>query len=500
MGSFETLIACFLLLSSLRNSFAGHPNVVFILADDLGWDDISLHGSQEIPTPNIDLLATDGILLNNYYVQPICTPSRAALMTGRHPVHLGLQHDVIVWAQPYGLGLNETLLPQYLKTLGYSTHMVGKWHLGFYDKEHTPTKRGFDSHLGYYTGCEDYYDHTWGFTKQDWGLDFWHDREVDRSAFGQYSTEVFTSEAERVIAEHDVSKPLFLYLAQQAVHSGNPGNKVRLQAPWKYVKNFMGIKSEERRVFAGMVSALDDSVSNVTKALHEKGILNDTIIIFSTDNGGPANRQDYNDACNWPLRGSKRTMWEGGVRGNGFIWSPLLENSGYVSEHLMQIVDWVPTVLEAAGFDMSKLPPSLDGLSQWKALSRHESSPRKVLLHNIDPINGDGALRTTDMKIVFGGGDTERYPGWYEPEEALIRSPSKRPSSTACKPWLKPCVFNITADPCEYYNIADFHPDILQELLQKVDEFNQTAVPPRNVPSDPKGLPINNNGVWGPWR
>lgn len=529
------------------------PHIVFILADDLGWDDISLHGSAEIPTPNIDQLATDGIVLNNYYVQQLCTPSRAALLTGRHPIHLGLQHNVIVTAQPYGLGLNETLLPQYLKSLGYRTHVVGKWHLGFFAEEYTPTFRGFDSHFGYYQGCEDYYDHTYGVSQETWGLDFWRDKEVERAEFGQYSTEIFTSEAEKIIAEHDDSDPLFLYIPQQAVHSGNPKNPTRLQAPWKYVQKFLNMRSSERRLFAGMVSALDDSVGNITKALHNKGILNNTILIFSTDNGGPANRQDYNDACNWPLRGSKRTMWEGGVRGNGFIWSPLLKTSHYVSEHLMQVTDWLPTLLEAAGYDMAKLPKNIDGVSQWKALSQHSESPRRELFHNFDPVGTDGALRFGDFKVVFGAGDTKRYSGWFAPEQLSARGPSQRSSlpdvgkvspaktivryqnpsvrsdltrvleslgrkqspetvqivvkcgpmpinaSSSCMPWIKPCLFNVTMDPCEYHNLADSHREILEHMMARVQEHKATAVPIRNKPDDPRGYPIHFGGIWRPW-
>jgi len=195
-------------------SAAERPNIVFILADDLGWYDVGFHGSKDIPTPNLDALAYDGVILGNYYVQPLCTPTRAALMTGRYPIRVGLQHSVLVSAQPFGLPLNETIMPTYLKQLGYDTHIVGK--------------------------------------NKSWGLDFYRDDEVVDTDYGQYSTELFTNEAEKIINNHDTSKPLYLYMAHQAVHSGN--KVAPLQAPKKYVERMAHIKNATRRLYAGALN------------------------------------------------------------------------------------------------------------------------------------------------------------------------------------------------------------------------------------------------------
>ncbi|GFR70811.1 arylsulfatase [Elysia marginata] len=227
------------------------PHIIVIVADDLGYNDVSFHGSDQIPTPNIDFLGYNGVILNNYYVSPICTPTRSALMTGRHPIHTGMEHNVIVGSMPYGLPLNETVLPQYLNQLGYQSHIVGKWHLGMFKWEYTPLYRGFKSHMGYYQGCEDYYTHTYeGKDYIQWGLDFRRDKQLLWNCTGLYSTTLFRDEAVRIINQHNESEPLFLYLPFQAVHSGN-GNGVHLQAPKSYIDKFSYIQNKDRRTYAG---------------------------------------------------------------------------------------------------------------------------------------------------------------------------------------------------------------------------------------------------------
>lgn len=259
-------------------------------------------------TPNIDVLASNGIVLNNYYVSPICSPSRGALLTGRHPIHTGLQHNVFYGAKPEGLPLKYKILPQYLKELGYETHAVGKWHQGFYERQYIPTERGFDSHFGYWTGHEDYFDRT--SEENWWGIDFRHNEEpVDIEQYeGLYSTHIYTNKSVEVILNRrsNASKPLFLYLAHQSVHAGN--TRQPLQVPQQYVDRFGHIADIRRRTFVAMVSALDESVGQLVTALQKADILNNTIIIFTTDNGGAVGNThgkgiDNSIGSNWPLRG-----------------------------------------------------------------------------------------------------------------------------------------------------------------------------------------------------
>lgn len=213
-----------------------------------GWNDVSFHGSAQIPTPNIDALAYAGLILNRYYVTPICTPSRSALMTGKYPIHTGMQHRVLYAAEPRGLPLTEKILPQYLKDLGYTNHCVGKWHLGHYKREYTPLYRGFDTHIGYWTGHHDYFDHT-AYENPSWGFDIRRDMDLAFDLHGQYTTDLIARESVRIIGTHNSSNPLFLYIAHAAVHSGNPYNP--LPAPDSTTAKFTYINDFPRRKYAG---------------------------------------------------------------------------------------------------------------------------------------------------------------------------------------------------------------------------------------------------------
>ncbi|XP_077523893.1 arylsulfatase I-like isoform X3 [Amblyomma americanum] len=236
------------------------PHIIILLADDLGWYDVSFHGSSQIPTPNLDALAADGIILNSHYVQSSCAPSRAALLTGLYPIRTGMQGIPAGYGAPWGLPLNVTILPQYLKKLGYETHLVGKWDLGYYMKEFTPTFRGFDSFYGYYNPDEDYYSHSIPLENSRC-LDFWFNTDPVRSENGSYSTTLFTQRAQDVIQHRDKSKPFFLLLSYQAVH-GTPGPH-RLEAPLENIAKFPYIKEKNRTIFAGGHAAELDSLDGL---------------------------------------------------------------------------------------------------------------------------------------------------------------------------------------------------------------------------------------------
>ncbi|XP_078346473.1 arylsulfatase B-like isoform X1 [Oculina patagonica] len=491
------------------NSFTAHssssrPHIIFILADDLGWDDVSFHGSNQIPTPNIDDLANSGVILNSYYTLPVCSPTRSAIMTGRYPIHTGMQHWVISAALPYGVGLDEVFLPQYLKALGYQTHAIGKWHLGFFKSEYIPTSRGFDSFFGFWSGKKDYWDHAQaedGF----WGLDLHNNTTPVWNEWGNYGTDLFGQKAVEVINAHNTSEPMFMYLAHQATHNANPNQLI--QAPADVIKNFSYIQDERRRIFAAMATVLDQSVGKVVDALKARDMYNNSVIIFSTDNGGPVGI-DGNSACNYPLRGMKTTLWEGGVRGVALVHSPLLGTEGRVSMDMMHASDWVPTLYGIAGGDTRKLDVhQLDGFDMWPTLAHGQQNPRTEILINID--GDDSALRFHQWKFI---NTSTARSGWYPRpglesstsysntplKNAVVNCSGEPPIEPAeCRE--KPCLFNIEEDPCEYYNVAEIYPDVMEKLLSVLEKYKGTMVPPRNKPIDKAADPNAHGGVWTPW-
>ena len=227
-------------------------------------------------------------------------------MTGYHPIHLGLQHNVIYNDQPWGLPLHYKTLPQYLQRFGYESHIVGKWHLGFFDRQYLPTRRGFTSHFGYWTGHIDYYDRTSG--RDPIGFDFSeNEKPVSLSSYeGQYITHIITNKSVEIIMKSD-ERPLFLLVSHNAVHTSNKENDP-VQVPLNYMDQFKHIENLKRRKFCAMVSTLDESVGEILSALKTVNKLNETIFIFSTDNGGATGGTtrrsiDNSIGSNWPLRG-----------------------------------------------------------------------------------------------------------------------------------------------------------------------------------------------------
>jgi arylsulfatase A-like enzyme len=439
-------------LAAASAAAAPPPNFVLIVADDLGYADVGCMGASDVRTPRIDALHARGRRLEHYYGQPVCSPSRAALHTGRLPLAYGLQTYVIdPTGVDYGLDLNETTLPQLLRDrAGYATHAVGKYHLGMARWEQTPTFRGYDSFHGFYTGGEDYFTHRADSNGLDMHVDVGREcgancSVVDWATVGEYSTHLFTRAAVDVIRAHPPATPLFLYLAYQAVHSPD-------QVPQSYIDPYNAtISDPKRRTFAGMLSCLDEGVGNVTDALREAGLEDNTLVIFVADNGGPIRCVDgpCGDATgtsNWPLRGGKHTVWEGGVRLTALAAGPMVAGPhGTNLSGLVHHADVLPTLLEAAGVSYAPAPGfELHGASQWPLLTRAGApSSRGEVVVNIDPLqpavgssippgSGNAALITSDgsrgmLKLHLG---LSGPPDSWSPPNASVAVSALGPDGT----------------------------------------------------------------------
>ena len=418
--------------SALAQLPSRQPNIVYIVADDLGWKDVGFHGS-DIKTPNIDRLAQNGARLEEFYVQPMCTPTRAALMTGRYPCRYGLQTLVIPTPSKYGLPTDERLLPQVLKDAGYRTAMVGKWHLGHADRKYWPRQRGFDYHYGSMVGEVDYFTHS-SANVRDWYRD---DRPVNEPG---YVTQLWGTDGVAQINAHDTKKPLFLYLAFTAPHSP-------YQAPKEYIDKYRHIEDPTRRAYAAMITCMDDEIGKVVAALEKKQMRENTLIVFMSDNGGNqtallAGDADVSNlklpADNGPYRGGKGMLYEGGTRVAALANWPGRIRPGEVKE-MIHVVDMFPTLAGLAGASVTKGKP-LDGLDVWSTISSGAASPRQEIVYNIEPFRG--GVRIGDWKLI-----------WRTPLPSAIE------------------LYNIPQDPSEKTNLADSNPAKVAELQKRIEQL-----------------------------
>jgi arylsulfatase A-like enzyme len=405
------------------------PNLVILLADDYGYADVGFHGCKDVPTPQIDSLASGGVRCTNGYVSgPYCSPTRAGLMTGRYQQRFG--HEFNPGAGPeLGLPLSETTLADRLKAAGYDTGIVGKWHLGAADRLH-PQRRGFDEFFGFLGGGHPY------FPGQGAPI-YRGTTEVKES---EYLTDAFAREAVAFIDRHK-DRPFFLYLAFNAVHTPMHATDERL-------KRFAGIADDRRRTYAAMATALDEAVGRVLAKLRSESLEQDTLIVFFSDNGGPTMPgTTINGSRNDPLRGSKRTTLEGGIRVPfAAQWKGTLPAGTRYDWPVIQL-DLLPTLLAAAGVDAD---PSwkLDGVNLLPYWTGRDSRPPHEVLYW--RLGAQTAIRQGDWKLV-------RYDPSADPGE---RPSSKKNAGRATGPKL----YHLGHDIGETRNLAAERPDKLAEL------------------------------------
>ncbi|MBW2422831.1 MAG: sulfatase-like hydrolase/transferase [Deltaproteobacteria bacterium] len=436
------------------------PHIVILLADDLGWNDVGFHGAP-IETPNIDSIAREGVELDRFYAQPICTPTRAALLTGRSPLRSGLAFGVVRPWDYFGLPTDEILLSEALQDAGYQTAIVGKWHLGHSHVRQTPNRRGFDHFYGHLLGALDYYTHS-RFGGHDW------QRNGEPLQEEGYATDLLGAEAARVIATRDRSKPLFVYVPFNAPHSP-------LQAPPALVERYAALSSEPNRrahaafiegvaarlglsieeaagildpageapraVFAAMVHSLDLAIGRILAALDEEDMAEDTLVLFFSDNGGHLAL----GASNLPLRGEKSTVFEGGIRVPAAMrWPAGLKGGRRVSQTI-SVQDVMPTLLSAAGVaPMSDRP--LDGVDRWAQIRGADPVAPGEIFFGVNGVVGrQEALRFGRWKLVRALGFEGDVP------EIML--------------------FDVEADPSEKRNLATAQPERVLDLVARLDRW-----------------------------
>ena len=436
---------------------AERPNVVIFLADDLGWADVGSHGGP-IDTPALDRLAREGVEFARFYTTPICSPTRAALMTGRDPMRLGVAYAVIMPWQNNGIHPDEHFMPESFRAAGYQTALVGKWHLGHAQQTYHPNARGFDHFYGHLHTEVGYFP---PFANQG-GRDF--QRNGASIEARGYETYLLADEASRWIRARDESRPFFLYMPFIAPHTP-------LDAPEDLKRKYADLEDDRpparsrntdrtrtiakltlqpsaRPMYAAVVDAMDQAIGRVLDTLDEEGIAGNTIVLFFSDNGGAA--YATGGANNAPLRGGKGETFEGGIRVVSFLRWPGVVEAGSRFDPILSVMDVFPTLAAAAGIEPGNTR-DLDGRNAWPAIAGGQELPLDDYLFfaSETPIRGSFSLTAFDdeWKLV------------QEVEQSLLSADVTNH------------LFRIAEDPNETNNLAAEHPEVVQELAGAIHRW-----------------------------
>ena len=448
-------IACFLcMFAPGLLAAAERPNVIVMVADDLGWNDVGFHGG-DIDTPSLDRLAAEGMELNRFYTTPICSPTRAALMTGRDPMKLGIAYGVILPWDTIGVHPDEHFLPQSFLAAGYQTAMVGKWHLGHAQMTYHPNNRGFEHFYGHLHTEVGFYP---PFSNQG-GTDFQRNGvTIDDQG---YETFLLAEEVSRYIRERDSKKPFFVYMPFIAPHTPldapqdlqdkykdintdlAPARAKQTDATRRMSKLMM--QGSARPMYAAVVDGMDQAIGQVLDTLDQEGIAENTIVFFFSDNGGAA--YSVGGADNAPLRGGKGETFEGGIRVVSVLRWPQAVPAGQKMTQIMTAMDVFPTLADAAGVEAQN-ERKFDGQNMWPAIENDITVPRQDLVYfaSETPIYGHFNLTA------------------FNEEWKLVQEIDQDQLATTVTNHL----FRIKDDPYEYNNLAQAHPEVVRNLAEKI--------------------------------
>jgi arylsulfatase B len=427
---------------------AARPNIVILLADDLGWADVGYHGAKTA-TPNIDRLAGDGVRLEDFLVCPLCSPTRAGLMTGRWPIRSGMGESVITPWRRYGLPTTERTLADMMAKAGYERRgVIGKWHLGHYEKKFLPLNRGFTHFYGHYNGAVDYFTH-----EREGELD-WH-RGFETCRDEGYTTDLIGRESVRFIDESPADKPFFLYVPFNAPH-------LPLQAKEEDLAKYTHIEDKKKRTYAAMVDSMDQAIGKILHALQAKGLADNTFVLFLSDNGAI----ELGDNGSW--RSTKGSVYEGGIRVPAAVRWPAGIQGGRTVQGRMGLIDIFPTLKRIAGLADSD-PNPLDGRDVLDVIRGKAEAPKRDWFSYIAQGSPEQAsLHDGIWKLVVRGGSVL--------DVALDGAGRRidRQSKTSVE------LFRLDQDPGEHTDLASQHPDVVARLLERLKAFRRLK--PDGVP------------------
>ena len=446
------------------------PNVIIILADDLGYNDISFHGTSDISTPNIDEIGYNGVFFTSgYLTTPFCSPSRAGIITGRYPDFFGYGRNILFAPKDpnMGLPLSEYTLANLFKTKDYTTGIIGKWHLGAHQSLR-PNNRGFDHFFGHLTGGHRYLPEE--LTLEDETQVKAHSqayrtkilRNTDRVEIDDYLTDEFSDEAVKFI-ENNSNKPFFLFLPYNAPHGP-------IQAPEKYVSRFPNIENPLRKIYAGMISSMDDGVGRILSKLKEEEIFDNTIVFFLSDNGAPKKRWTEKNGANAPLSGFKGSdLGEGGIRTPFFMQWPNIIKSNSTYDNPVSSFDIFATIKSIINPDL-ELPNQIHGKNILPFISgEKEGMPHENLFWKI---NGDFKIVNNDT--VRG---KDKFAIRFKNYKMILDEDGNN------------FLYDLDLDISEKNNIALDFPELVNELRKKINKWNKKTI-------DPIFLGLSNNELY----
>jgi len=503
--------------SSLASS--SRPHIVFVLVDDWGWNDAGYHNinSSEIVTPTVDKLVKEGIDLDRHYVYHYCSPTRSSLQSGRLPVHVAWVNDDPNMVNPKdpvsgfsGIPRNMTGIASKLREAGYRTHATGKWDAGMATWDHTPMGRGYETWFGYYHHANDYWTQqvaSSGPVACGPMVDLWNTTgpALDKNGTA-YEEEMFTNNTLHILDQHNVSEPLFLFHAFHQIHTP-------LEVPAEWEKRFSTILNADRRKYAAMVAYMDHALEQIVGKLKSRGMWDNTLLVVSSDNGGPTYympKIGFGGASNRPLKGGKLSDWEGGVRVNAFVSGGAVPKSkrGTVLTDFIHVSDWYVTFCAIAGISpaddraaKASLPP-VDGIDHSNLLlgdAAPGTGNRTEIHHSVR------ALTQGHWKLITGGymDESRRFPmggpwiGWSDYGDGWGFQ-AVRSTYAALKNCGKGCLYDIFRDPQEQHDMASEEPAVLEKLKARLDALNQGVFLPDRGKADKRSCSFW-DGFYGPW-